>query len=448
MFLWVVSFLAVLSVSSISLTLGIGKRIPSTILDKSILSPPPYQLPTPKTDHQNPRNCTDYPGVFISLPSSPSLPLSYGALVIVVHGSVGFQNAVLMYTKYLIGCSTNYASKISAMVVFPDKLNAEYSLQLEYVLSNRNRIIVVSLYEPESRIATIKGLSSSQILLHPSIFPELSYQPNSELYNYVYYHVAHEACYTKKPLVLPPKFIMLKHHTAIIEHISLMLSSPDQSIPKTIHYLSALVALQDHQSEHGHKNYMASYARIQREGHRRIILFSPIFTWVLAGVSIIHSHCRSSQWTHQLHISTLLVLICAPLGSVLLSRALTIYACINSKIYDCSISHKHRYLGSTISFYIVILCIQVDVANRSNNCIFLFILTHLFYGIIQHSYQRKNRKRYCYRDNSDNCWKLKTMASKHTMFYFRRILQLVQSHVSPTFISKRLYTDPNININE
>lgn len=447
MFLWIIALLSVLSVSPVSLRLGIGKRVPTTILDKSILSPPPYQLPLLKGDHQSPMNYMGHNGVFTSLPSNSSPLAVHSAVVITVYGGEAFQNVILTHITHLTACSTNYASKVPILVVIPERIEVNPDLQLDRVLGHRTRIIVVSVYEPEPSTSSLTSPTGPRILLGPSVFPEISGHPNSELYNYIHSHVAHEACYSQKPLALPPKSIMSRQH-AIVEHVSVILFSPNQSVPKLIHYLSALVALQDHQSEHGHKNYMGSYLSASTEGQERIALYFPVYTWVLAGVCVLYCHCRSSWWTQKLHLSTVFLIACAPLGPILLSRVLVLYASINSMVCKYNMTYTYCYLFNIISLCAVILSIQIDIAFRSNICILLIICIYLLYDTMQLFY-RQNNYRKCYNGRyNGNYWSADKVLSIYLLPCFIKALQLVQNHISPSFFYKKLCDDPNANMNK
>lgn len=434
MFLWTVALLAVLSVSPTGL-LRPGKKVPSSILDKSILSPPSYQLPLSmhKVKTAEMAVSVDHGGVHTFLPSDSFPPMVHSALVIVVYGSEVFQNIIFTHLAHLKSCPSHYASRIPIVTVVPDKLEDITSLQLEQALAHRTRIIVVSVYEPDSPYISFHDSTSSQILLNPLLFPELSSHPNSELYNYVHSHIAHGTYFTQRPLAPPPKIVMSKRH-AIIEHIGIMLSTPSQSVPKFIHYLSSLVALQDHQSEHGHRHYVALCPRTRIEHQKRIALFFPFNLWALAGAGIAYSHYQSRYWNQRLYLSTLFLLASAPLGPVLFSRALAIYASINLKTHKFPrcVAHNHLYL---ISLGAIVLSIQVDIATRLSVCLPLVILLNMICETIQFLLQQKHGER----NNHGRAGKVSFM---HSLPCSAGILQLVKDHISPSFLCKKLCTGP------
>ncbi|EFO63982.1 Hypothetical protein GLP15_38 [Giardia lamblia P15] len=372
----------------------------------------------------------DHGGVYTFLPSDSFPPMVHSALVIVVYGGEVLQNIIFTHLAHLRRCSKHYASKIPLIAVAPNKIEDITSLQLEQALAHYTRIIVVSIYGPESSYISLHDSTRSQILLNPILFPELSTHPNSELYNYIHSHIAHGAYSTQRPLALPPKFVMSKRHS-IIEHVSIMLSTPDQSVPKFIHYLSSLVALQDHQSEHGHRHYVARCPRTYIEDQKRIALFFPFSLWALAGIAIAYNHYQSTRWSQRLYFSTLVLLASAPLGPMLLSRALAIYASINLKIRRPCAAHNRLYL---ISLGVVILSIQVDAATRLSICLPLVILLNIVHGAIRHLLYQKYRERNYH-------GKAGEVLPTHSLSYSIKMLRSVKDRISPSFLCKKPCTE-------
>lgn len=425
MFLWVIALLSLLSVSSTGLRLGAGKKVPSSILDKSLLSPPPYQLPLIRGT--SPVAPIDRTGVLISQPLDSFPPNIHSALVIVVHGGEKFQTTIFAHISHLRDCPTHYASRIPIVAIVPDNIAPSTSLQVDQILTHFAKLIVISVYEPKLPTISSHDSPSSQILLSPLVFPEINC-PNSELYNYIYSHIAHGTYPNQIAPTLPPKFILSRRY-ATVEHVSIMLFSPDQSAPKLIHYLSSLVALQDHQSEHGHKHYIECLGT-QTRNQRGIILSFPSGLWLLTGIGTIYAHCRRLRWTQRLHLSTLALLACAPLGPTLLSRAIAVYAAVNPEAYNSCTAYNRLNL---ISLGAVILSIQVDMALKSNICLPIIISVHIVHDTIHLLLRQRCQQDRHYNKNGE------TLIMR-LFLHAVKVLQLVRDHISPTLICPKQVT--------